>query len=79
MVISMNDTIVKDVILASDFKYFILSNITEIEMDLELKNDVLKYADNTLLEVTKGIGSLRIIDVKAIDDELVNDVLGTSR
>jgi len=38
MVISMNDTIVKDVILA-----------------------------------------LRIIDVKAIDDELVNDVLGTSR
>jgi len=71
-----DDTIVKSIFIASDFKSFLVDNISNIDINDKLRTDAMSYGDNTVLEVTKAIGSLKIIDVKAIDDDLVNDVLG---
>ena len=69
------DTIVKTIFIASDFKDFLRAN--NIKIDDKLKKDVFGYNDNSILEVTKSIGSLEILDVKLIDDDLVRRILDT--
>ena len=69
------DTIVKTIFIASDFKDFLRAN--NIKIDDKLKKDVFGYNDNSILEVTKPIGSLEILDVKLIDDDLVRRILDT--
>ncbi len=76
VILMPDDTIVKSIFIASDFKSFLVDNITNIDIDDRLRANAMSYGDNAVLEVTKAIGSLKIIDVKAIDDDLVNDVLG---
>ncbi len=76
VILMPNDTIVKSIFIASDFKSFLVDNITNIDIDDILRTNTMNYGDNAVLEVTKAIGSLKIIDVKVIDDDLVNDVLG---
>ena len=71
------DSIVKTVILASEFKSFLMNNITDVEISTDLKSHVIDCDDNALLEVTKSIGSLKIVDIRIIDNDFVNAVLGS--
>lgn len=73
----MDDTIVSTIDLASVFKEFVRNNPDIKFADSGLRQTILDSEDNSLLRVTKSIGSIKIIKVKLINDEdIISEVLG---
>lgn len=63
-----------DIELAIDVKNLVQVN-TDVTVSPELKAQILKYDDDELLEVTKIFGSLNIVNVEVVNEELLKKKL----
>ncbi len=59
-----------DVDLAEDIKNLVKLN-SEVEVIAAVKQKIEEFNNDDLVKVTKEIGSLKIIDVELLDEELL--------
>ena len=70
----MADKTVIDVDLAGNVKKLIKIN-KDVQIDNSIAKKVNEFDDYDLLKVTKGIGSLKIIDAELVDEKLLEKEL----